>query len=475
MDIMRSVHYFLIPFLMGVPSACKHMPLTHQPNVILIVADDLGYGDLGCYGCTDIKTPNIDKLAEQGARLTNFYANGPECTPTRAALLSGGYQQRIGGLECAIGAGNVGRYDEAVWLWEQKELGLPTEYAVLPSSLKRKGYHTALMGKWHLGYEEKFRPDRQGFDYSIGPIGYGGDYFYHVEQSPINLPDFTGAHNLAENGKEIFRDGEYMTELITVEAVNWLHQQHRKGPFFLYLPFTSPHSPYQGPGDDPGRPISGEEWNDQSRQKYIEMVEAMDRGIGEILYTLELLNLDNRTMVIFFSDNGGTRTASNGILSGFKGQVYEGGIRVPCLIRWPEMIRGHTVSDQVSISFDLSHSILNVAGMKPERLKTDGYDILSHISRDQQDIDRTLYWRAKRGNIVRKAIRDGDDKYLIEIRNDSILYEKLFNLADDPSELDDLFHTQPGKVTSLKGKMLAWEEEIAASRLKSFRSVNMER
>jgi len=156
-----------------------------KPNIIIFLADDLGYGDLGSYGCTDIRTPNIDKLAAQGVSFTNFYANGPECTPTRTALLSGYYQQRVGGLECAIGAGNVGRYDEARWLSEQHEHGLPPEYANLPFSLKKAGYATAIFGKWHLGYEEKFRPNNNGFDYSFGPIGYGGDYFYHVEQDPI--------------------------------------------------------------------------------------------------------------------------------------------------------------------------------------------------------------------------------------------------------------------------------------------------
>ena len=190
-----------------------------QPNIVLIVADDMGYGDLGCYGVRDIKTPQIDQLAREGVRLTNFYANGPECTPTRTALLTGRYQQRVGGLECAIGAGNIGRYDEAMWLWNKKELGLPVEEATLLRSLKNAGYKLAMLGKWHLGYEKKFRPDQHGFDYSFGNIGYGGDYFYHIEQDEINLPDFSVAHNLAENGKEVFYDGQYMTDLISKKAV----------------------------------------------------------------------------------------------------------------------------------------------------------------------------------------------------------------------------------------------------------------
>ena len=160
--------------------------------------------------------------------------------------------------------------------------------------------------------------------------------------------------------------------------------------------------------------------------------------------------------------------ASNGILSGFKGHVYEGGIRVPCIIRWPGKIKSNTVSDQVSISFDLSFSILKLAGVNTEQLKTDGYDIVNHVSQEDQDFERTLYWRAKRGNSVKKAIRDGEYKYLTEIVNDSILFEKLFNLDDDPSEQHDLFNDQPGKVSSLKEKILEWEKEVSSPRLKSF-------
>ncbi len=456
--------FFIITLFAG----CRNNTDFTQPNILLILADDLGYGDLGCYGCRDIKTPVVDRLAEQGVRFTQFYANGPECTPTRAALLSGLYQQRIGGLECAIGAGNVGRYDEAQWLSGQKKLGLPPDFAILPNRLKEQGYNTAVIGKWHLGYEEKFRPDRQGFDYSIGPVGYGGDYFYHVEQAPVKQPDLKEAHTLVENGKEVFRDGEYMTKLITEEAVNWLNKNGKGEPFFLYLPFTAPHSPYQGPKDDLGRPIQGEEWNFKSRDKYIEMVEAMDKGIGKILQSLANLKLEKETIVIFFSDNGGTRIANNGILSGFKGHVYEGGIRVPCIIRWPGLIQVNTVSDQVSISFDLSRSILNLAEINTEKLKTDGYDIVNHVIQDLPDFDRTLFWRVKRGNSIKKAVRDGNYKYLTEIKNDTTLYVKLFNLENDPSEKNDLFMSQSDKVKIMEQKLIDWENEVKAARLQTF-------
>ncbi len=453
-------------------AACLSCSQRH-PNIVLIVADDMGYGDLGCYGVKDIKTPNIDKLANEGVRLTNFYSNGPECTPTRTALLTGRYQQRVGGLECAIGAGNVGRYDEAIWLWNKKELGLPVEESTLLSSLKEAGYKMAMLGKWHLGYEKKFRPDQHGFDYSFGNLGYGGDYFYHIEQDEIDLDDFTGAHNLAENGREVFYDGRYMTDLISEKAIEWLEDLDDKSPFFLYLPYTSPHTPMQGPEDDPGRPIRGDEWNLRSRAKYIEMVESLDGGVGKILNYLSDNKLHNETVVIFFSDNGGTaRDANNGIFSGQKGQVYEGGIHVPCIIRWPGKINPNTSSEQISISFDLTRSIVNLSGTNTGDLKLDGYDIIDHIARGKNDIERTLFWRKKRGVIVHKAINDGAFKYLIVLNNDTITDEKLFRLRDDPSELNDLMIANPDRARELKEKLADWEHEVVAPRLEGFERSN---
>jgi len=440
-----------------------------QPNIVLIVADDMGYGDLGCYGVRDIKTPQIDQLASQGVRLTNFYSNGPECTPTRTALLTGRYQQRAGGLECAIGAGNIGRYDEAMWLWNKKGLGLPVEESTLLSSLKKAGYKTAMLGKWHLGYEKKFRPDQHGFDYSFGNIGYGGDYFYHIEQDDIDLPDFTGAHNLAENGKEVFYDGRYMTDLISEKAVEWLEHRDEKAPFFLYLPYTSPHSPFQGPGDDLGRPITGDEWSSSSRAKYIEMVESLDSGVGKILNFLSEQKLDKETVVMFFSDNGGrAREANNGIFSGQKGQVYEGGIHVPCIIRWPGKIDPNSISEQASISFDLTRSIISLSGISTGELQLDGYDIVNHLAREKNDIGRTLFWRKKRGGSVHKAINDGEFKYLVVLNNDTVTDEKLFKLKDDPSELNNLLIINPDKARELKEKLRRWEQDVEAPRLQDF-------
>ena len=191
----------------------------NQPNIVLIVADDMGYGDLACYGADDIRTPRLDALAEQGARLTAFYANGPECTPTRTALLTGRYQQRVGGLECAIGLGNIGRYPEAKQLSDQGKLGLPPDFSVLPRALKEQGYHTALIGKWHLGEGEAYRPAAHGFDYSIGPLGGAVDYFHHTEPVGEFLGTYMeGRHDFYRNNQSQQRTGYYMT-----------HTDHRRG------------------------------------------------------------------------------------------------------------------------------------------------------------------------------------------------------------------------------------------------------
>lgn len=221
-----------------------------RPNIVIVLADDLDYGDLGCYGCTDIKTPNIDRLAKQGVQFTNFYLNKPECNPTRTALLTSRYQQHVGGLECAIGLGNVGRYKESLALSGRNELGLPVEFNVLPSILNQKGYNTAIVGKWHLGEGNKFSPKAHGFDYSIDPLGGGIDYFHHTEPIGLFLGSMMeGNHDFYRNGQPHYRDGYYMTHLITDESVEWINIQKKGHPFFLYVPYAAPHQPLQSPDD----------------------------------------------------------------------------------------------------------------------------------------------------------------------------------------------------------------------------------
>jgi len=424
-------------------------------HIVLIVADDLGYGDLSCYGCTDSKTPVLDGLAREGVRFTNFYANGPECTPTRTALMTGRYQQRAGGLECALGTGNVGRYDDAMRLAAQHELGLPPSQNVLVGSLKRAGYHAAGFGKWHLGYERKFWPLCHGFDHYFGPLGGGVDYFYHTE--------WHGWHVLHENGRRVKRDG-YMTDLITDGAVDYVSNYRHDKPLFLYVPYTCPHTPIQGPKDKRPVPLTKENWNEGTRDVYAAMVEHMDAGIGEILTAVDRRGWTDHTLVIFFSDNGGTKLADNGPLRGHKGGCFEGGIREPCIVRWPGVLSAGKTTDQTAISLDLTRSILAAAGAKPPKnLPPDGVDVLKLLADGGEPVHRTLFWRQRRGDLTWRAVRDGPLKYLSRTVGDD-REEYLFDLAADVGEQHDLSAERAEDLSRMKKLLADWEAHVRPAR-----------
>jgi len=427
--------------------------LPQRPNIVLILADDLGCGDLGCYGCPDARTPVLDGLAAQGVRLTNFYSNGPECTPTRTALMTGRYQQRVGGLECAIGVGNVGRYDEAVRLQTTHDLGLPVEETSVARMLKNAGCATAICGKWHLGYEPKFLPPRHGFDYFFGTLGGAVDYFHHTE------PD--GQLMLYLNDKPIRREG-YLTDLITEEAVAFINRQ-QNGPFFLYVTYTAPHAPYQGPNDRKDKPLSNKDWDAKgSRETYTAMIERMDQGVGAILKALDKKRCSENTVVIFTSDNGATKPGSNAPFSGGKGGLFEGGIRVPCIVRWPDVLPRGVVSDHVAITMDLSASIVRIAGATSVRA-LDGMDILREIELGRPPRKRTLFWRARRGERTWRAVRDGMLKYLSRQDGESVV-EYLFDLEGDPGEKSNLPASRTDDVKRLKGVLAEWEKEVRPAR-----------
>ena len=429
------------------------------PNIVLIVADDMGYGDLQSYGAMDISTPHIDRLGDQGVRFTQFYANGPECTPTRAALLTGRYQQRVGGLECAIGLGNVGRYDEALKLSNEGRLGLPTELNVLPRILKEKGYNTALIGKWHLGNGKEFRPGAHGFDYAIGPLGGAVDYFHHTEPKGVFLGvPMEGEDDFYRNDVPDLRKGYYLTHLIADESVEWINIQSNDKPFFLYVPFTAPHDPFQGPDDYRPQKLGTDIWNKGTRDVFISMVEELDKGVGLILDKLEEKGFSENTLVIFFSDNGPTTIGSAGGFSGNKGHVFEGGIRVPCLIRWPGKISPGTTANQTAISMDLTASIAAISGVPTVRA-LDGIDIIGHVVSGAEDFSRTLFWRRKRGENIRKAVRDGSMKYIHEDDNGKIS-EYLFDLGNDPAEKVNLLNRNKAVLQKLKLLLHGWEEGV---------------
>lgn len=434
-----------------------------MPNIIIILADDLGYGDLSCYGSTDIQTPAVDNLASQGVMLTQFYANGPECTPTRTALLTGRYQQRVGGLECAIGLGNIGRYDEAKKLSDAGRLGLPVNFNVLPKILNDKGYQTAIIGKWHLGDGTAFVPKAHGFEYSIGPLGGAVDYFHHTEPIGEFIGTYMeGDHDFYRNGEPHHRDGYYMTHLISDEAVEWINNQKADQPFFLYLPYTTPHEPLQGPEAYHEDPLTMEHWGAGDRIDYINMVEDMDKGIGKIMDKLKEKGLDKNTIVIFFSDNGPTKKGSAGPFSGNKGHVFEGGIRVPCIIRWPGNIDSGITISQSFISMDITASIAEIIDAQPTK-KLDGMDLIGHIKSEKGDFNRTLFWRKKRGQQIRSAVRSGNMKYIQEIDKDKS-EEYLFDLDSDPSESNNLVNTNAADLSKMRMLLDEWSGEVQPER-----------
>ncbi|HUT45657.1 MAG TPA: sulfatase-like hydrolase/transferase [Sedimentisphaerales bacterium] len=425
-----------------------------RPNIVLIMADDLGYGDVGCYGCSDIRTPAIDGLAAEGVRFTTFYSNAPECTPTRTALLTGRYQHRVGGLECALGIGNVGRYDDAIRLRRTNDLGLPVEETSIARMLKDAGYATTISGKWHLGYEPKFFPLKHGFDSWFGPVGGSADYFHHIE--------YTGEPALYENDKPVKREG-YLTDLITDEAVGFI-QRRQKKPFLLYVAYTAPHTPYQGPGDKKPEPVPEADYNKGSRETYAAMVERMDQGIGRILKGLDDAGLVDNTLVIFMSDNGANKTGDNSPFSGFKGNLFEGGIRVPCIVKWLGVLARGAVSDQPCMTMDFSRSIVRAAGAKPPAGRAfDGMDILRVAATNRPVQKRTLFWRARRAERTRKAVRDGSLKY-IRLQDGDDVKEYLFDLQRDPAEKNNLLNDQPENVRKLKTLLQNWQQEVKHKR-----------
>ena len=418
------------------------------PNIVFIFADDLGYGDLGCYGHPKAKTPQIDRLAKEGIRFTQHYANGPECSPTRTALLTGRYQQRAGGLECAIGTGNVGRYDEAIELAEKRQLGLPAKQSVLPSALKKAGYVCGVFGKWHLGYEPQFNPVEHGWDEFFGYMGGNVHYFNHRELSDL--------HVLFQGRLPVYRKG-YMTHLITDSSIDFI-ERHKDQPFFLFVSHESPHFPFQGPGDEK-KVIDETNWMEPDAKTYVAMLENLDGEVGRVLKTLKEKNLEEETVVIFVSDNGGfAKAAHMGPLKGAKSSTLEGGIRVPLIIRWPGRIEAGKTSNQVCATFDLTRSILNLAGAKVPAKKLDGIDLIDHLVNKKPDFKRTLYWRGKRGVRTWWAVREGALKYVRKTEGQT--EEWLYDLSKDLGETNDLSKAKPKQVARLKKLLSNWEKEV---------------
>lgn len=438
----RPFAFLFLPMLLlaigSSPGAIRAADSKTPPNLIFILADDLGYGDLGCYGAPDIRTPHLDRMAEEGVRFTDFYANGAICSPTRMAFLTGRYQQRYG-------------MDNALY-YQEFGRGLPVEEDSLADRLQEAGYVTGLSGKWHVGYDEERQPHEQGFDHFFGLLGGNHHYFTHVDR--IGVPDLWWGPDPIE------RDG-YSTDLVSADAVEFV-KKNRERPFFLYLSHPAPHFPWQGP-DDADKVIRPKkpEWQEGDRETYVAMVERMDEGIGDLLATLDELDLTERTLVVFTSDNGGHTYSRNAPLRDYKGSLFEGGIRVPCIARWPGVIPAGEISAQVGITMDWTATFAALAGASSE--SDEGKDLTPILSGTTERIERTLFWRKKPGPKRKKvdlerAVRKGDWKYLEPAEGDP----RLTNLAEDIGEAENMITNHPEKAAALKAELDAWEAEVEA-------------
>lgn len=404
-----------------------------RPNILIFLTDDLGAGDIGPYGAPDIQTPNLDRLARQGVRFTNSYSNGPVCTPTRCALMTGRYQQRYG-LEWAL-------------VPAQRELGLSPSVPTLPRLLKNAGYRTAMFGKWHLGSTLPNMPVKHGFDYFYGITGGNVDFYSHenIEQT----------HDLWENEERI-REPGYLTELLTRRAVNYLDEHarsHRETPFFVYVPYNAVHWPFQAPGR-PHDIRTRATWYDGDRADYKLMVESVDHSVGAILDTVERNRLSN-TLVIFTNDNGGERLSRNLPYFHHKATLWEGGIRVPTLMRWTGKLPANKDCHQPMMTMDLMVTALRAAGVAPPE-NADGIDLLPFASGKQPVIERTFFWRIDRADRKQQAVRRGNLKW---IRDGAI--EMVYDLERDPGERLNIFTRLPEKAVELRKAYAEWEADLA--------------
>lgn len=407
-----------------------------RPNIIYIMADDLGYSDLSSYGRKDYKTAFLDKLAAHGVKLTNAYAAAPVCTPTRVAFMTGRYPARI----------QLGLSEPIDWSAKDSLLGLSPEYPSIAMQLGRAGYETFLVGKWHLGFKPEYSPVRNGFDYFFGFNGGGIDYISH--RAPRG-----GNFDLFENEQRVSEEG-YMTDILTEKALEIISKPRQK-PFFLSLMFNAPHWPWQAPGDK-AYPSTMPWVQGGSSDIYAAMMVSMDNAIGQIMQALDDKNIANNTVVIFTSDNGGERFSDMGIYRGKKMELWEGGIRVPAFVRWPGKIQPNTVCEQVAITMDWTKTILSIAGAdKRSSVQMDGIDLTPVLTGKAKESNRTLYWRIFQRN-QHKAMRDGKWKYIKDEKGT----EYLFDLSLDPSEKNDLKTKQTKVFNQLREKYRLWEATV---------------
>lgn len=407
-----------------------------QPNVVLIMADDMGFGDLGRYGSMNINTPHIDALAQGGIRLTDYHSNGAVCSPTRASLLTGLYPQEAG-IEGVVTAKN------------HRKTGMDVKNFTLAELFKDNGYKTALFGKWHLGYEPEYGPNAQGFDDFRGFVSGNIDYQSHIDQE--------GYEDWWED-KELKPEKGYLTDLITDHGIRFMEKVKDK-PFFLYLPHGTPHSPYQGPNDPAERTVNGNFKIQGSRKDvdnaYREMIESLDNNVGRIMAYLKENDLLENTLVIFCSDNGASPVAgSNAPFRGSKGQLYEGGHRVPAIFNWEGTIQPG-ISDELVLSMDMFSTIADLTDVTSRNnSKLSGQSMAFLFNGGKKNSipeERIVFWRFN----DQKAARKGKWKLLIQ-NGDSFL----FDLEKDKQESVDLKEEYSDKYQELREAIKDWESNL---------------
>jgi arylsulfatase A-like enzyme len=424
------------PIMMALGSRLSFAAL-EPPNILFIMVDDMGYADLSCYGRRDYKTPNIDRLAAGGVRFTQAYANSPVSSATRTALMTGRYQYRIPvGLEEPLG---------------MRDVGLPPEHPTLPSLLKKAGYGTMLIGKWHLGNRPNYGPRKSGYEHFWGFYGGGTDYFTHKGNPAKDAPG-----DLWNDDERIQVPG-YLTDLLADQAIQAIDGYARaKQPFMISLHFNAPHWPWQGPDDEALsrllRPMYS--FDNGSLKTYASMVTRLDFQVGRVMKALETAGVAKNTIVIFTSDNGGERFSDTWPHTGKKTELLEGGLKVPALIHWPGRLPAGLTTEQVAISMDWMPTLLSAAGVSPAPdYAMDGMNLLPVLARNAKPVLRKLFWRYKYNS--QSAVRYGNMKFLRIGKNTF-----LFNVAEDPLERANLKDRQPDVYKRLMGDWDAWNKTM---------------
>jgi arylsulfatase A-like enzyme len=405
-----------------------------KPNFIFILADDLGYADLHCYGGREECSPNLDRMAAEGLLFTNGYANSSVCSPSRFAIATGRYQHRL-----------RGGFDEPI-ARVSPELGLPPEHPTIASLLRDAGYGTALVGKWHMGAPPHFGPLKSGYEEFFGHMGGGVDYFRHSVRLGHGHPE---VHDLWEGGEEVHRKG-YLTDLLSDRAVDFIARQSEDKPFLLSLHYNAPHWPWETRDDEEeaNRIETIAHLDGGSVKTYLTMIHHMDEGIGRVLAALDAKGMRDDTLVVFTSDNGGERFSDTYPLVGKKMDLLEGGIRVPYIVRWPARLPAGETYDRLAIGMDWMPTFLVAAGVSPHpEYPLDGIDLFG------ENVERNLYWRMKYRN--QKAVRSGVWKYLSIDGN-----EFLYDLSRDSRERANMRYREPEKFIELRDAYLAWDRTM---------------